>query len=156
MGWYPCPDCCGDDGHDCVNCTGGSGPSTISVSISGISNNSCLYCSSWNGTYVLSPGLFNCQYKGCVSLSSPYCGGLSGFATVIDIDLTISSSNIQVIFEPQITCSSAFPFNTTRTIWNDSSFTGDCSSGASYTPTRTTGPSTTFCDYSSAIMTVTF
>lgn len=157
MGWWPCPDCCGGGGHSCANCNGGSGPSSVSVSVSGISNNTCSYCSSWNGTYVLSPGVFNCLYTTCVSLSSPYCsGGLSGTATVIYVDLVISSSNIQVNFEPRRTCLSPFPFNSTRTVWNDSSFSGDCSPGASYTPTRTTGPSTNFCDYSSATMTVNF
>ena len=155
MGWFPCSDCCGGGGYTCVNCNGGSAPLTVSVTMSGVANNTCAYCNNWNGTFISTPDVVICQYSVCTNISSPYCGGLSGYVSSIDVELTINPTSLQVIFEPMKACN-PFPFNAYRTTWVDNSFTGDCSSGATYTPTLVGLPTSTDCDYTSASMTVTF
>lgn len=155
MGWFPCSDCCGDTGPTCANCNTGSGPLAVSVTVSGVANNTCVYCSNWNGTFVLSPGFFACRYSTCANISSPYCGSLSGFATSIYVELTINPTSLDIIFEPMIACN-PFLFNSTRTTWIDNSFSGDCSPGTTYTPSLVGLPTATFCDFTSASMTVIF
>ena len=43
----PCGECC------CENCTGGSLPDSVSVTLNGVSDGSCGNCESYDGTYVL-------------------------------------------------------------------------------------------------------
>lgn len=52
MGWYPC--CCTVAPTDCIACIDNAAPASYSVTIPALAANTCLNCSGYAGTYVVS------------------------------------------------------------------------------------------------------
>lgn len=65
--------CCCAAGVDCSFCNSGTSPLQIQVTLTGIANNVCMSCASYNGTFVLDQNPFvPCSYV--YTFPSKFCG----------------------------------------------------------------------------------
>jgi len=132
--------CCGDaPPPDCDACVSGTTPAQFSVTISGLNNSSCGFCTGLNGTYVVDKDdtadivpFFGelCGWKGCfpVSISGGFCTDVDSILAEVAMyyDGTNSSIGVQLTLFSSADCSTGqigFPF-----VWGLGTFTGipDC------------------------------
>lgn len=92
--------CCG--GLACTACDSNGGPAQMQVVVSGVANEVCSGCNSYNGTWVLDPSPFNSQGL----LSDPLCTYLYR-----DDDATVCSASDGIFIDYQNRESGGIYFN---------------------------------------------